>query len=232
MKCNFISPHRSDVRRVTHEPGRKDRLITDSGGLHTKTWIRSACMLSSLLLLSLYSFGTSINDGIKNQMNDQNHYDPGVIDFQHSLVLFNSVLLKLRLDNDLLPLPYTLKGNTNTSSKIKKVTSGTYMIYPDKTNVVPRLNPRTERLKIDLTEVPDVKCSRMAKGSKDAGHPNKTENFYGNQTLEIKQLTSLMINENRYSNSRYCQGSHPLCLSAAFQLIQNLTPQNNLLWPV
>jgi hypothetical protein len=147
-------------------------------------------------------------------------------------VLFNSVLLRLRFDNDLLPLPYTLKESTNTSSKIKKVTSGTYMIYPDKTNVVPRLDPRTERLKIDLTEVPDVKCSKMARGSNDVGHPNKTENFYGNQTLEIKYLTPLMINESKYINSRYCQGSQRLSLSAAFQLIQNLTPQNNLLWPV
>ena len=230
MKCNFIPPHRSDVRRVTHDAGHYGR-ISKQGVSHTKNWIRSGCMLSTLLFFALSSFASPTLDGVKGQTAQLNHYVPGVSSAQHSLALFNNVFPVLSRDYLLVPLSLSVK-NTSSKTSSKREESKTIMIYPDKTDFVPGVNLRAENIINDLLDAPEVKNSKMATGSKDVGHPNKTENFYGNQTLETKYLTPLKINEIKYSNSRYCQGSHRLSQTASFQLIQNLTPQNNLLWPV
>ena len=224
MKCNFISPHRSDVGRAILVRDKKDRIRSDSGGFQRKRgWITSLYLVAAVLFLS---FNSSIACPLDSKSSDSQWKNPihQLIDFineaSESNATKNKVLIWQRKVDSQLPKLLIIERFSFDLSYAPEVKSSRMATWSTDGG-----HPNTAEINFK----PETAFTEYQSG--------QMMNCLGKMQKKLLHEISIVlykqnVPDNTCSTVLNKAFSRQLsCLESNVQIF-SLTPQNNLLWLV
>lgn len=224
MKCNFISPHRSDVGRAILVRDKKDRIRSDSGGSQrNRGWISSFYLVTAVFLLS---FNSSISCPLDNQSSYSKWRNPihHLINFINEASVSNAskneVLNWHRIVDSQLPKLLIIERfsfDLSYAPEVKSSRMATWSTDGGHPNTA-EINFKPETAFTENQYGQMMNC--FGKMQNKLLHEFSIALFKQN----VPYNTCSTVLNKPFSSELFCLESNVLIFS--------LTPQNNLLWPV